>query len=93
MEDQLKSGKFTLVDDDGKEVEYTTLFTFYSEVFEKNYVVYTDNGVDEDGNRNVFASSYDPADDSKGLMVVENDEEWENITALLNEIMSEDVVA
>lgn len=84
MENQIQSGKFTLIEN-GIEKEYTTLFTFYNDITEKNYVVYTDNSEDEEGNKAIFASSYDK--DSSELMEVTTDEEWDNIQKLLLELM------
>ena len=49
-------GKITLVNSDGKEVEFDVLFTFDAEETNKSYIVYTDNSVDEVGNIRVYAS-------------------------------------
>ena len=54
---------FKLFDDEGKEVEYEVLFTFESNETNKNYIVYTDNQTDEDGNIKVYASIYEPKED------------------------------
>ena len=45
-----KENVFTVVNDEGKEVECEVLFTFESEETNKNYIVYTDNTTDKDGN-------------------------------------------
>ena len=50
--------KFKVLNDKGVEVECEPLFTFESEETKKQYVVYTDNSVDEEGNVRVFASIY-----------------------------------
>ena len=50
--------QFTLIDEEGKEVVYDVLFTFDSEETNKSYIVYTDNTLDEDGNIQVYASTY-----------------------------------
>ena len=41
---------FKVLSDEGKEIECEVLFTFESEETGKNYIVYTDNSIDEDGN-------------------------------------------
>ena len=46
---------FKLFDENGKEVEYEVLFTFESNETNKNYIVYTDNEIDEEGNIKVYA--------------------------------------
>lgn len=83
MQEQLESGSFTLIED-GKEVVYSTLFTFYNKDTNKNYVVYTDESEDENGNMATFASCYNPDDPSFNLLPVETNEEWENVESVLN---------
>ena len=41
---------FTVMNDKGEEVTCEVLFTFESEETKKNYIVYTDNTTDDDGN-------------------------------------------
>lgn len=50
----------TVLDANGKKIECEIISTFYSEENKKYYVVFTDNTVDEKGNKRVYASSYDP---------------------------------
>ena len=45
-----KENKFKVIDKDGKEIEFEVLFTFESDETHKNYMVYTDNSTDDDGN-------------------------------------------
>ena len=44
---------FNITNDEGQEVECEVLFTFESDETGKNYMVYTDNTVDEEGNTKV----------------------------------------
>ena len=46
---------FKVMNEEGKEVECEVLFTFESEETKKNYIVYTDNTTDDDGNTKVYA--------------------------------------
>ena len=50
--------KFTVLDENGRQVVCEPLFTFDSDETKKQYVVYTDNSKDEYGNVRVFASIY-----------------------------------
>ena len=50
---------FKVTSPDGKEVECETLFTFESEETNKNYIVYTDNTKDEQGNTKVYEDSFE----------------------------------
>jgi len=80
---------FKVVNDEGKEVECEVLFTFESEETKKNYIVYTDNTTDEDGNTKVYASIYNPNEAETKLLPIETDKEWKIIETILDEIQSE----
>ena len=41
---------FTITDENGEEVTCEILFTFEHQETHKNYVIYTDDSLDEDGN-------------------------------------------
>ena len=71
---------------DGKEVDCEVLFTFESEETKKNYIVYTDNTEDDDGNTRVYASIYDPNDTNGELLPIETDREWKIIETILDSI-------
>ena len=70
---------FTVTDDAGKEVECEVLFTFESDETKKNYMVYTDNTTDEQGNTKVYASIYEPNQESTVLQPIETEKEWKII--------------
>ena len=80
---------FKVVNDEGKEVECEVLFTFESEETKKNYIVYTDNSTDEEGNTKVYASIYNPNEAETKLLPIETDKEWKIIETILEEIQSE----
>lgn len=89
MEELFQSGKFTLEDENGNEIEYTTLLTFFNEHTNKNYVVYTDGTKDKEDNTKIFASTYNPDDSNEMLYPVENEDEWTNIYLLLSQVINE----
>ncbi|MEG2322096.1 MAG: DUF1292 domain-containing protein [Bacilli bacterium] len=80
---------FSVVDDTGKEVECEVLFTFESDETNKNYIVYTDNTSDDDGNTKVYASIYTPGEDDLKLEPIETEKEWKIIETILSEIQEE----
>ncbi len=84
MQKELEKGSFILLES-GQEVEYTTLLTFYSEEFNKNYVIYTDNSDTSDGELTTYASSYNPDSSDFELYPIETEEEWINIEQVLKE--------
>ena len=80
---------FKVTNDEGKEVECEELFTFESDETKKNYIVYTDNTIDEEGNTRVYASIYNPDEDETKLLPIETDKEWKIIETILEELQSE----
>lgn len=88
MKDE-KKNTFTVLNDEGKEIECEVLFTFESEETHKNYLVYTDNTVDDNGNIKVYASIFDPDKDTCDLLPIETEREWKIIETILEEIQNE----
>ena len=84
-----KKNTFTVLNDEGKEVECEVLFTFESEETHKNYLVYTDNTTDENGNIKVYASIFDPDKETSDLLPIETEREWKIIETILEEIQAE----
>ncbi len=80
---------FKVINDEGKEVECEVLFTFESDETKKNYMVYTDNTTDEEGNTKVYASIYNPDEDETKLLPIETDKEWKIIETILDELQNE----
>lgn len=85
----MKENKFVMVDDKGNETEYDVLFTFESEETNKNYIVYTDNTLDESGNVEVYASIYNPEDPKTKLEPIETEKEWKVIETILDTLQEE----
>ena len=81
--------KFVVLDDKGKEVVCEPLFTFESEETKKNYVVYTDNSKDKEGNVRVFASIYKVTDKGGELLPIKSEKEWKVIETILESIQEE----
>ena len=80
---------FTVMDENGKEVTCEVLFTFDSEETKKNYIVYTDNTTDEEGNVRVYASTFNPNGENTELKPIETDREWKIIETILESIQEE----
>ena len=80
---------FNVINDEGQEVECEVLFTFESDETKKNYIVYTDNTLDEEGNTKVYASIYNPDQDETKLLPIETEKEWKIIETILEELQNE----
>ena len=84
-----KENTFKVIDKDGKEIEFEVLFTFESEETHKNYMCYTDNTTDEEGNIMVYGATFDPDEEEFKLSPLETDEEWTIIRTILDEMQKE----
>ena len=73
---------FTIVDSSGEEIICEVLFTF-------EYIVYTDNTKDENGNIKVYASIYKPGAENHELLPIESDREWKVIETVLKTVQEE----
>ena len=80
---------FTVLDEKGKEVTCEVLFTFESEETNKNYIVYTDNTTDDEGNIRVYASIFNPEAESTELIPIESEREWKIVETILESIQEE----
>jgi len=80
---------FTIIDNNGKERVCEVLFTFESEETKKNYIVYTDNSMDNEGNVRVYASIYKTNGDKTELEAIESEREWKIVETILNSIQEE----
>ena len=85
----MEDNKFTVINDEGKEITCDILFTFDSEETGKSYIVYTDNSKNEEGDVNVFASTYDPNDENTALGAIETEQEWKVIETILSTLQEE----
>ena len=73
----------TTLDKDGNEKTFDVIFTFDSEETGKSYIVYTDDPTDEEGNTQVYASTYDKENEHSKLLPIETEKEWNIINAIL----------
>lgn len=80
---------FKILDENGKEIECEVLFTFESTETNKNYIVYTDDSTDNEGNTRVYASIYNPKEENLKLSPIETEKEWKIIETVLNELQTE----
>ncbi len=77
---------FTIINDKGEEVQCEVLFTYTNEETSVDYIAYTDNTSDEEGNTKVYASIFNPEEENPVLLPIETDEEWELIEGILESL-------
>ena len=74
----------TIIADDGREIICDILFTYYSEEFDKHYVVFMPQGTDE-----CSAAEYIEQGEGAGqLKHIDNEEEWALLEDLLDDYNS-----
>ncbi len=76
----------SIINEDGQTelVEVVVAFEFKDN--KKEYVVYTKNEKDENGNVTVYVSNVDRSEGEPRLLGVESDDEWERIKDVLREL-------
>lgn len=84
-----KENIFTIIDNNGKERQCEVLFTFESDETKKNYIVYTDNTLDHEGNVRVYASIYNQKDKGVELEPINSEREWKIVETILSSIQEE----
>ena len=72
-------------DGNGNELVYDVILTFHNDNNNKDYILYTNNELDENGKLKIFSSVYNPNTEQL-LGNPETREEWEQIFKLLDEI-------
>ncbi len=85
---------FKVMDEQGKEREFEVLFTFESEETNKNYIIYTDDTTDDEGNTRVYASTYEKGSNGElventSLKPIESEKEWKMIEQILDDIQKQ----
>ena len=85
MENKLNN-EFEIFNEKGDKIKCNALFTFESDETNKNYIIYTDNTFDDAGNKKVYASTFDPKDESPVLGAIKTEEEWKIIENILDKL-------
>ncbi|WP_413362839.1 DUF1292 domain-containing protein [Lysinibacillus sp. 3P01SB] len=86
MSEQNEERYLTVINDKGEEELCEILDTVYSERFDKNYVLYSLVGSeDENGYVEIHAYAFEPSENGEDgeLLPIESDEEWEFIEDFL----------
>ena len=79
---------FTVIDEEGREVEYEVVLTFKNPDNNKSYVIYK---LPDEDNDEVFAAMYDEENKLGGnLLQIETDEEWDMLDEVLNSFIEEE---
>ena len=79
--------KISTIQSNGIKIDYNVILTFKSNITNKNYVVYTDNTLDQNKKIRFYAALYDPTNKTPYLGEPTTKEEWQEITNIINNII------
>lgn len=75
------------VEKDGQLIKCEIIFIYEDTVQKKNYIAYTDNETDENGNTLVYISMYDPSKENSVLTPIEDKNEWERLSEIFSKLL------
>jgi len=81
-----KKRTIIVLDESGNEKEAEILSAFTVKKYNKNYILYTLNEVDENEMVKIYASELIEKDDMYSLGAIESDEEWAAVKEVMKEI-------
>lgn len=86
MNEQVERKVMTIMNEDGTEESVEVVLAFEFKDNKKEYVIYTKNEKDDNGNITVYVSNVDRTTGSPRLMGVEDETEWNRIKDILREL-------
>lgn len=84
--EEIEKKKMSIVSEDGVMEEVEVVISFEFKDTKKEYVVYTKNEKDENGNVTVYVSQVDRESGNPRLCGVESENEWNRIKDVLREL-------
>ena len=86
VENKMEKKIMSIVSNDGSIEEVEVILAFEFKNTNKEYVVYTKNEKDENGNITVYVSNIYRSEEEPKLLGVENETEWNKIKDVLREL-------
>ncbi|MBP3841337.1 MAG: DUF1292 domain-containing protein [Bacilli bacterium] len=80
----------SIVNEDGQTEEVEVILAFEFKDNKKEYVVYTKNEKDENGNVTVYVSNVDRTNEVPSLLGIDSESEWNRIKDVLRELSNTD---
>lgn len=88
MNKVVKESTLSFTDENGKEIKGSILFEI--DMKDKNYLIYTDNTTDENGDLRTFASRLKKGEKIE-LLSLEDENEWNIIEKFLSSIVEKNI--
>ena len=89
-QEEIEKKMMTIVDDNGNKEEVEVIFAFEFKDTKKEYVVYTKNEEDENGNITIYVSNVNREMGEPQLLAVEDEDEWNRIKNVLRELAKDE---
>lgn len=86
MENKIERKTMSIIADDGSTEEVEVIIAFEFKDNKKEYVVYTKNEKDENGNITVYVSHVDRESGEPKLFGIDDENEWSRIKDVLREL-------
>ena len=86
MEKEEEKKIMSIVNENGETEEVDVILAFEFKDNKKEYVVYTKNETDENGNVTVYVSNVDRSSGEPKLLGIDNESEWDRIKDVLREL-------
>lgn len=80
-----KEGKFVFEDENGNKKELDIFFTYHSDTFNKDYIVF----IDPDDEDNLIAARYD---ENNNIYDIESDEEYDELDEVIEAYQSQEEI-
>lgn len=80
----------SIMTEDGNAEEVEVVIAFEFKDTKKEYIVYTKNEKDENGNITVYVSNIDRTEETPKLLGVDSESEWNRIKDVLRELSKEE---
>lgn len=80
----------SIINEDGTTEDVEVILAFEFKDNQKEYVVYTKNEKDDNGNITVYVSNVDRSEEDPKLLGVDSESEWGRIKDVLRELSKED---
>ena len=76
----------SIIAEDGTMEEVEVILAFEFKDTKKEYVIYTKNERDEDGNITIYVSNVDRSSEEPKLVGIDDEEEWNRVKDVLREL-------
>ena len=88
--DEKKKTTLSIIGEDGSTDEEEVVIAFEFKDTKKEYVVYTKNEKDENGNVTVYVSNVDRSGDTPKLYGIDDEDEWNRVKDVLRKLSKKD---